>query len=391
METVYEQIRAYIDAHRDEMLELWKKIVNINSGSGNKEGVDKVAQVIADEMEKSGIKAEIFKEENAGNTLVGVWNENAQTEPVVLMGHIDTVFNVPTENGEFRTESGKAFGNGVLDMKAGVVMALYVCKALMESGYDERPVKLIFSGDEEVAHRNSSSAEIMGDAAEGAVAAFNFETGNIDNGIVVGRLGAELFTIETAGVSAHSGNDPEKGRSAIEEMAHKVIEIQKLNDIERGKLVNIGTIRTEGKTNIIPDRCVAQGCFRFKTRAIQKELKEEILEICGRTDVEGTDCTYTMQSVIDCMEPISGNYMLFEHARKVAEKIGYGEVRSIEVGGGSDSSVTTFRNIPTICGVGVCGEFNHTEREYAVIESLFERCVWIACTVASLGDMTEMN
>lgn len=383
-----EAIRSYIYDHKGEMLELWEKIVNINSGSGNKAGVDSVCEVLAKSLEDDGISVNIVQEEVSGNTLVAEWNEGADAKPVILMGHMDTVFKEQTENGIFRIEGDIAKGHGCLDMKAGLVMAVYICKALKAAGYKSRPIKLVFAGDEETAHPNSNTVQTMGNAIRGAIAAFNFETGNINDGIVTGRLGAGLFAIETGGVSAHSGNDPEKGRSAIEEMAHKVLKLQALNDIDSGKLMNIGTILTEGKTNIIPDKCVAEGAYRFKTRKIHEELEQEIEKICSETDVEGTTCKYIRKNVIDCMEPVEANSMLFEFAKKVAKDIGYGEVYEMHSGGGSDASVAVNVDVPVICGVGVKGEFNHTESEYAVVESMFERSVWIANVINQIDEFT---
>ena len=123
---------AYIDRHRDEMLSLWEKIVSIESGTPDKEGVDRVGAVLKDELESAGVETAVIPMERFGNLLTGVWNKEAAGQPIVLIGHMDTVFAKGTlEKNPFRIDAnGNAHGPGVLDMKAGLVIAVYVLKAL---------------------------------------------------------------------------------------------------------------------------------------------------------------------------------------------------------------------------------------------------------------------
>ena len=382
-----EIIRRFLYENQAEMISLWKRIVDINSGTPNKRGTDEVCAVLAAEMKKSGIQVKIIEEEENGNTLVGTWNPGSTEKPVIFMGHMDTVFNEQTENGKFRIQNGKAYGHGVLDMKGGLVISIYVCRALQECGYCGRPVKFVFAGDEETAHSGGKTAETMENEIRGSCAAFNFETGDIQDGIVVGRLGAGVFTIETRGVAAHSGNNPADGKNALEAMARKIVELQNLNDIENGKLMNVAVIQAGEKTNIIPERCVAKGCFRFKTKEAYKELKQKILQICETVSVPGTQGVYISESKIECMEPSRENYRLFRLMESVAEETGYGPIHAKEVGGGSDSNIPASLGIPTVCGVGVRGEYNHTEREYAVVDSMAARCEVIVNTILRLDEL----
>ena len=223
---------AYIDRHRDEMLSLWEKIVSIESGTPDKEGVDRVGAVLKDELESAGVETAVIPMERFGNLLTGVWNKEAAGQPIVLIGHMDTVFAKGTlEKNPFRIdENGNAHGPGVLDMKAGLVIVVYVLKALHEYGYGKRPIRVVFAGDEENGHRQTNAESEIRKLCAGCAAAFNFETGFIDDGLVVGRKGSCRVTLTVHGVAAHAGNDPQRGRNAILEMAHKIIEIQKLHD-----------------------------------------------------------------------------------------------------------------------------------------------------------------
>lgn len=126
---------AYIDRHRDEMLSLWEKIVSIESGTPDKEGVDRVGAVLKDELESAGVETAVIPMERFGNLLTGVWNKEAAGQPIVLIGHMDTVFAKGTlEKNPFRIdENGNAHGPGVLDMKAGLAIVVYVLKRSMST------------------------------------------------------------------------------------------------------------------------------------------------------------------------------------------------------------------------------------------------------------------
>ena len=211
----------YIDSHRDEMLALWEQIVSIESGTGDKEGVDRVGAVLDTALKSAGVETSLIRMEHYGNLLTGVFGKENPGQPIVLIGHMDTVFAKGTlAKNPFRIdENGQAHGPGILDMKAGLVIAVYVLKALHEYGYDKRPIRVVFAGDEENGHRQTNAEDEIRRLCAGCAAAFNFETGFLDDGLVVGRKGSCRVTLTVHGVAAHAGNDPQRGRNAILEMA----------------------------------------------------------------------------------------------------------------------------------------------------------------------------
>ena len=276
---------AYIDRHRDEMLSLWEKIVSIESGTPDKEGVDRVGAVLKNELESAGVETAVIPMERFGNLLTGVWHKEAAGQPIVLIGHMDTVFAKGTlEKNPFRIdENGNAHGPGVLDMKAGLVIAVYILKALHEYGYGKRPIRVVFAGDEENGHRQTNAESEIRKLCAGCAAAFNFETGFIDDGLVVGRKGSCRVTLTVHGVAAHAGNDPQRGRNAILEMAHKVIEIQKLHDFEHGLFVNVGVIQGGTVANAVAASCEVGIDIRYDSF----ERLEETLQAIKKIAEEG--------------------------------------------------------------------------------------------------------
>lgn len=381
-----EIIRGYIDAHRQEMLALWRDLVNTESGPAQKEGVDAVNARLRKEMEAAGLKTRVVPMERVGDVLVAEWDNGSREAPILVIGHMDTVFKPGAAAGNpFRVDGdGNAHGPGVLDMKGGVVIGLYAVKALQAAGYARRPVKFILAGDEETLHQSSNAQQVMAEEAKGGFAAFNFETGYPDDGIVVGRKGGSIVSFEIEGVAAHSGIAPEKGRSAIEEAAHKIVSLQAMNDIPRGKLINCGMVSGGIGENTIAGACSIRCGLRFPTMAIKDELMAGCRAVADTVYVEGTRTTMKIEMVMDPMERTEGVQKLYELVEETARDIGYGPVHPFEVGGVSDSSIAVVAGVPTVCGMGVKGEFNHTEREYAVVESLYNRTVLAASAMGRL-------
>lgn len=388
MKEVYHHIQAYIDEHRGEMLELWKMIVNIDSGSRNKAGVDQVCGILRGVMEEAGIRTKIIEMEKAGNVLIGDWNKNSSGKPLVFIGHMDTVFPDGTaETNPFRIdENGNAHGPGCLDMKPGLVIGLYAVKALQAAGYNDRPVRFIYVGDEEVLHMYSNARDVVKEQAEGAIAAFNFETGYPDDSLVVGRKGGGIVEVIVHGVSAHSGLAPEKGRSAILEAAHKMIEIESQTDIPSGRLINCGLISGGSSENTVPDTCSFRMGIRFPSVKIRDEILQIIQKAADHSTIPDTTAEVKVHMLMDSMEHTEGVHALYEHIRKTGIECGYGEPGCKEVSGVSDSGITVSIGIPTVCALGPRGEGNHSPNEYANVESLFERTYLTACSVYELQD-----
>ena len=374
----------YIDAHREEMLALWKRLVCMESPSADKAAVDSVGRLLAEELANAG--AEVRIEPMRGGDLVAAeWNGGAEDAPVVFCGHMDTVFAMGTlAEMPLREEDGKLYGPGVLDMKGGLVIALYALKALAASGWRQRPLRVIFPGDEETGHQGSEAARRIGELAAGAAAALNFETADLQGGLVVGRKGSGVLTLEVTGVSAHAGRSPEAGRSAILEMAHKVIALQALNDLPDGTSVNVGVISGGTVVNAVPDACRAEIDLRFTDPARGEATVARIREIAENCTVEGTSGRVRVDSMGAAMPTDEKILGLFAHIRETARSIGCGEVTPVQSGGWSDACLMAAAGVPVVCGMGVQGEFNHTPREYALVESLYQRAKLAAVSVLRL-------
>lgn len=379
--------RAYqwIDEHKEDMVSLWKDLVTIDSGIGVKEGGMAMGNLCAGILEKLGFSIHRVSYEKCGDTIIG--ERGDMTKPfTILMGHMDTVFfKGEPEKRPFTIKDGRAYGPGVLDMKGGVTILLSTLKALHEAGFEDFPCKVILDADEEPAHVFSNAPEVIEKEAEGAKCAFNFETGFTDHSLVVQRKGCWRFFIETFGRGCHVGNDPENGRSAILEMAHKIIEIEKLTDYSKQYNVNVGTIEGGTVANAAPAYCKVECDFRYTHPEDLPVLRKKVDEVCSRQYVPDTTTRVTDSVGFATMTRLPGNLELLKIAQEVAEESGFPKPEARLCGGGSDAAYTTAMGVPTLCAVGVEGARNHTVEEWADVDSLFRRAKQMAGILIKLN------
>lgn len=368
----------WIDEHKDEMVSLWKEMVTIDSGIGVRDGGMAMGNLCAGILEELGFSIRRVSYEKCGNTIIG--ERGDMTKPfTILMGPMDTVFfKGEPEKRPFTIKDGKAYGPGVLDMKGGVTILLSTLKALHEAGFDDFPCKVILDADEEPAHVFSNAPEVIQKEAEGAKCAFNFETGFTDHSLVVQRKGCWRFFIETFGRGCHVGNDPENGRSAILEMAHKIIEIEKLTDYSKQYNVNVGTIEGGTVANAAPAYCKVECDFRYTHPEDLPVLRRKVDEVCNRQYVPDTTTKVSDSVGFATMTRLPGNLELLKIAQEVAEESGFPKPEARLCGGGSDAAYTTAMGVPTLCAVGVEGARNHTVEEWADVDSLFRRAKQMA-------------
>ena len=387
MEFNKEKAFQLIDEHRDEMVNLWQEIVDMKSGPHEKAGIDAVANRFQQVLAETGAASRQVEFERAGNMLIAELGAGRSRSGVVFMGHMDTACPAETvAGGNFTIRDGVAHGPGVLDMKAGIVAALYAIKALNSISYDARPIKVLLAGDEEVLHAHSDAADVFVREAQGFAAAFNVETGFTDNGIVVGRKGVMRLMMQTQGVAAHAGNDPENGRNAIEELAHKLLAVQRLTNWEKGISFNVGVIQGGTTSTTVPESAAIYIDVRYKDPDDYPGIMKSVEEIAGKTFIEGTTTTVRFMEGIKPMKTTAGVKHLFEVVKAASAESGFPEPYAKYVGGASDSAYSVLAGVPTVCAMGVKGARNHSPEEHAIVDTLFERAKLLTACVLKLDD-----
>ena len=287
-------IAAFIEEKKEEMLALWKELVNLESYVGEADHVTAVLRRVQQELEAEGFDCRLVEVGGGwAGTLVGTLGADRPGKPILFSGHLDTVFPAGSWGpAPFRIEDGKAYGPGALDMKGGVVIALYVAKALNHIGYRQTPIKVIFSGNEEKGHVGSTGDQVFLEEARGCQFAFNMETGLHTGELCVGRKGHLGCHVEVTGIESHAGNDFESGRSAIEEAAHKILAIQALTDLEEGTTVNVGVIQGGTVPNAVPGSCRFEVDIRVAKEEGRSRIKRMLPPIVEHCTVPGTSATY---------------------------------------------------------------------------------------------------
>lgn len=380
-----EDVFAYIDDHKAQMMDLWQDLVNQDSPASYREGVDLVAKRVFKELEEAGASTRWDEE---GKALIAEIPGDSRA-PVLLLGHIDTVFPVgEAARRPFTVEGSRVTGPGALDMKGGVAVMLSALKALHSAGFSGRPLKVILVSDEEIAHNGSKATVMLQREARGCAACFNCETGYEDNSLVIGRKGGVVFKAAVHGIAAHAGNNPRQGRSAIWEMAKKIDDIQNMTDWDKGITFNVGTIKGGTVSNAIPGYCEVEGDIRFQDPDISPFVKEELLKVLNHTYMEGTKTELLLyhEGMLP-MKMTEENRKLFEFVKKTGEENGIPVSEGKLVGGGSDSGYVVYAGVPTVCAMGVKGRFNHTRDEYAIKDSLFERAKLLGAVILKMNEV----
>jgi len=370
----------YLQGHYDEMLADLKSFVELESPSDHKPSCDKFAGFIADHVRAIGDPSvEISKRDGSGDHVIIRWPGPRREPPILLVGHYDTVWRLGTiEEIPFSIDDGKARGPGVYDMKAGLVQAFWAIRALLAAGELRRPLVMICNSDEEVG--SLTSRALIEDEARKAEAVFVFEPAK-DGALKTARKSVGIFSVEVEGHAAHAGSDPEKGVSAIEELARLTLDLHAMNDPKRGISVNVGTFHGGTRRNVVAAHAAAQVDTRTVSNADANDLARAIHSL--RPHNPGARITVTGDVNRPAMERTETVARLFERARDLAgAELGFA-VDEIAVGGGSDGSFCAALGIPVLDGLGAVGDGAHAIGEYVIVDEMPRRAALVATLLAS--------
>jgi glutamate carboxypeptidase len=379
-------VMGWLDQQQQAMIDLLERLVNIDSGSYDHDGVNAVGEAIKAHLDERGIETEIVPRPDAAFCLAARVDaaDTANGAPILLMGHRDTVF-AKGEVGRrpFRVDGKKAYGPGVADMKCGLVMNCFVAEAFHRFGGHCHPVHLLFTSDEEIG--SPSSKAVIEAMARGAAFVFNSEPGRPNGNIVSGRKGAWFSTLEVHGIAAHSGAAHQHGASAIRALCRKIEALEALTDYETGITANVGLIEGGQSANTVPPFAKASIDVRYRTQADLPDIDAAVRTIAERSDVERTRAEVRKPVVFPPLEPTPANQALFERYVAASAALGL-TVEGEYSGGAADSGFTSALGIPTLCAVGPIGERGHQPDEAVYIDSLVPRTKAVTATILDLAN-----
>lgn len=358
---------------------LLQSIVNIDSPSADNAGVEQVAQVLADFLIQQGLDVRRLPT-HSGAAMLDARLADTQSRPVpLLLGHMDTVFPRGTVSRRpYKAQGDRLYGPGVADMKAGLVMNAYVMAAFAQCGAGVHPMRALFTTDEEIA--SPASRRFIMQAALDASIALNAEPGRANGNIVIARKGGLFVRLKIHGKATHSGIDFAGGASAISELAHKIIALEQLTDIEVGITVNVGLVSGGLSINTVAPDASASIDIRYARPEQRGDLLARIKEIVHSTRTPGTRCELEIIGEFHPMTPSPSSLALLETYRASARTLGF-SVEGESTGGCSDAGFAASLGTPTLCGLGPVGGHAHTDDEYVERQSLVPRAQALALTL----------
>jgi glutamate carboxypeptidase len=299
-------------------------------------------------------------------------------KPILLLGHLDTVWPSKTlKTMPWRESKEKYWGPGVLDMKAGVVMALSALKLLTHMKI-ARPATLLLNSEEEIG--SPVSRGLTERLALESAAVFVLEPAQ---GLAykTARKGVGQYNVQVTGVGAHSGVDFERGHSAVLELAKLVQTISSFTNLERKMTVNCGVIAGGTRSNVVASEAHAEVDVRI-AKASDAAYVERLFR---KLKVSDPQCKLTITGGINRppMERKAGTVALFKKARGFAAELGF-VLDEAATGGGSDGNFTAALGVPTLDGMGAVGDGAHAPHESVLIEHLVPRTALLALMMANI-------
>jgi glutamate carboxypeptidase len=377
-------IRSRLEAGVAEMARLLVELVAIESGSDDPDGLRRMGDRLAELFAGFGSLVRHPLGPGAADHLVlSVAGTDDGLPHAFVAGHYDTVWPRGTlERLPARVDAnGVATGPGCFDMKGGLVQLYFALRELSRLGRrPRRPVRVLFNCDEEF--RSRTSRGLIRDLADGAALAYVLESPLPGGGLKTARKGTASYRLEIEGRAAHAGVEPEKGASAVVELAHQVAALHALNAPELGTTVNVGVVGGGTRPNVVASHGHADIDVRTTTMAEAERIDRAIQGL--EPVVRGTRLTVLPGLSRPPMEPGPAARRLFARARAIAAAAGMPDLAGGATGGASDANLIAAAGVPTLDGLGPEGGGAHADDEHVLTGSMPRRAALLACLLAEV-------
>lgn len=342
-----------------------KKVVNINSFTKNKHGVDAVGQLFDQWLGEIGFNVTVYKRELIGEHRL-YRSKRTAGKKMLLLGHLDTVF--PAGKFEHFSEDDEwVYGPGVCDMKGGNIVALEALRRLHAEAVEISNVDILFVSDEETGSDDSKlmTAKLAPEYDYCLV----YEAAGENGEVVTGRKGVGTFFVDITGVAKHAGNFYADGVDANLEAAHKLQKLVALTDLSKGTTVNVGKLEGGIGANTISPHAHLTFEVRYKTTDERERLLKAIDEIVGHSYVSGTKSLLSGGIQRDVMQSSEASYSFVDDIERITGH----QLSTEERGGVSDANIVSSCGVITLDGLGPFGDGDHTVHERANKKSFEER------------------
>jgi glutamate carboxypeptidase len=380
------ELLSYFRARQESLLADVRALVEHESPTRDADATSAIAASLKPRLEAIGAATTLHQTDQGAHLAGRFAFGSTGAKPILLLGHLDTVWPFGTlARQPFRLENGRAFGPGIFDMKSGVAVMLAALEGINRLGLRPlHPIRIFLSGDEESG--SATSRDLITAEAADCAAVFVLEPSLPGGKAKTERKGIAAYEVIVRGIPAHAGLDPEKGVSAIEELARQILLLHALNDPAAGISVNVGVIRGGTLSNVKAAEARAEVDIRFRTMAQAGVLGRRLESLApmakgARLEVRGGINRPPLERTAAVIS-------LFTRARSIASELGF-QLDEGPSGGASDGNFTAAAGIPTLDGLGVEGDGAHAEHEHIVVADLPRRAALLTALITS--PMTEVQ
>jgi glutamate carboxypeptidase len=377
---VYDRAQQY----QDEAVALLGRLVNIDSGTGDHQGMSAIAAIATAELRALGGAIEFVPNSNGpGENIVARFSSSGRAK-ILLIAHMDTVFAAGTARERpFRIQGRRAYGPGIQDDKGGIVAALYALKILRDVGFrNYERITLLLNSNEETG--SVGSRALIERLAREHDVALNLEPGRPADGLVIWRKGSAVARIEVKGRSAHAGVAPDDGRNAAMELAHQILQLSKLANRALGTTVNFTVLSAGDRSNVIPDSAAAQGDVRAQVPEEFDRVERQLATMSKNKLIPDTEVTTSLTRFFPVMQQNDETDALAAKAQAIYGELG--KKLTLEgSGGAADSSFSAGAGTPSLDGLGFVGGNSHSPDEYAELDSVAPRLYLLARLLMELS------
>lgn len=363
-----DKVLDYMEENKQDIIKDIRYLVERDSPSNDVELVD----LCADRIQKLfvryfGYSADVIKNSDYGDHLRFEYGEGEGT--ILILSHFDTVWD--EGDLKLKIDGDKLYGPGILDMKGGLVQAIWSIKAIKDLSLEmHKKIVFLCTSDEEIG--SPSSKSLIESEANNSDYVLVTEPPVAETGALkTGRKGSSRYFVEVKGKKAHSGNNHEDGINAIKEAARQIVYLESLTDYKIGTTINVGSIKGGGKLNVVPDFAKFGVNVRVSTKKEQKRIDQLIKNLSPYEN--GIKLKVSGEINRPPMNKSEATEELFEIAQDVAADLDLGELEQAYVGGGSDGNFTASLGIPTLDGLGAVGEGIHAKNEHILASEIPNR------------------
>lgn len=377
-------LRDHFTAREHELLALTCALVESESPSGDKDGSSAVVSLLASaagSISSVSSVERITSEEFGEHVRIQAFAGDSNNKPIIILGHTDTVHpRGAIKDRPWRAEGNRIYGPGIFDMKANCALALEALRACEAIGARPlRPITLLFTCDEESG--SPSGRAVVEAEAKDARAVLVLEPPASGGRVKTGRKGTGMFTLEVHGRAAHAGLDPEKGVSAVLELARQTVRLSELNDPATGTTVTVTVVQGGTHTNVVPSEARAEIDVRFSSVESGSRIERTIRTLTpfderAQIDVSGGINRPPLERTPKVQE-------LYAQARTIAALLDF-DLGEASVGGASDGNFVGALGVRVLDGLGIDGDGAHAAHEHIIVDNIALRGALLAGLIATL-------